>query len=125
MEALDAATGGRRQLDLLTEDVSLLMDALTASTPDGSWLQEAAVSLLTDPICLNSAGWVNGQHRAQAAIDAGARRLLVECCDGFKPRVKRSWRDQLSHIVRLPGGRHGRRRGHRGDAARAALSHNP
>lgn len=99
MDVIGHVVEGREQLELSPEDRVAYRDAVLAATPDGTWLQAAAESLWSDPICLNGAGWVNGQHRAQAAIDAGARRLLVECCDGFRPQLRRSWRQRLRDAV--------------------------
>jgi len=33
---------------------------------------------LMDPMRASRTGWVNGQHRAQAMIDAGVRQALFE-----------------------------------------------
>ena len=42
-----------------------------------SWQDEAFDSLFTDSISVEDGTWVNGQHRAQAMIDAGVRRTIL------------------------------------------------
>jgi hypothetical protein len=42
-----------------------------------SWQVEAFDSLLTDGISVEDGSWVNGQHRAQAMMDAGVRRTVL------------------------------------------------
>lgn len=78
VDAVTAVLGPVDELELFDEDRNRLLNRLLELTPSGSWLQQASASLLQDPICVDGTGWVNGQHRGQAAIDAGARQILVE-----------------------------------------------
>jgi hypothetical protein len=50
---------------------------IEARTDEDSWLCRAALSVLLDPMGANAGGWVNGQHRGQAMIDAGVRQTLL------------------------------------------------
>jgi hypothetical protein len=42
-----------------------------------SWSHQALRSVINVPLEVAHGSWVNGQHRAQAAIDAGAPRVLI------------------------------------------------
>lgn len=77
---MEAVIGPAPQLVVFDEDRWRLAQRIEELTPPDSWLQAAAVSLVQDPLCVDSSGWVNGQHRGQATIDGGARRVLVEIC---------------------------------------------
>ena len=80
MDVVAALLGPTGEVQLVDEDWAGLVQQVVARTPPGSWLQEAAVSLVQDPLCVDSAGWVSGQHRGQGAIDAAARQILAELC---------------------------------------------
>ncbi|WP_124774543.1 hypothetical protein [Micromonospora inaquosa] len=57
------------------------VDQQTATFPLSDWEREALLSLLIDtvrPYRPFQGGYNNGQHRAQAMLDAGVRRTLVE-----------------------------------------------
>jgi hypothetical protein len=75
---------------VLREDLHYyLMDDVAYRKADG-WEREAMRSLVVDPIRVDRPlphrdGYINGQHRAQAMIDAGVRRALIE-------RIDDSWR---------------------------------
>jgi hypothetical protein len=66
------------RLLLEEDDLWEVMGGIRERTLEGSWLQGAAQGVLLDPIRANRTGWVNGQHRAQAMIDAGVRWALLE-----------------------------------------------
>jgi hypothetical protein len=59
------------------DDRREVMRGIEERTPAG-WLRSAALSVLMDPMRASRTGWVNGQHRAQAMIDAGVRQALFE-----------------------------------------------
>lgn len=83
-QMLTSATGLHKpgqQLELTDDLRHELIDRIKKRTPPGSWLREAATSLLIDPIVIyipTEEGWINGQHRGQAMLDAGVRFTLLE-----------------------------------------------
>jgi hypothetical protein len=65
------------------EDIPQHVDQQAATISLTGWEREALLSLLIDtirPYRPLRGGYNNGQHRAQAMLDAGVRRTLVERC---------------------------------------------
>ncbi|MBM0256614.1 hypothetical protein [Micromonospora sp. 4G55] len=63
------------------EDIPHYVDHQAATMALSGWEREALLSLLIDtirPYRPFQGGYNNGQHRAQAMLDAGVRRTLVE-----------------------------------------------
>jgi hypothetical protein len=56
IQLVETVIGPARQLEVFDEERWRLVQRLEQ-------LQEAAVSLVQDPLCVDSSGWVNGQHR--------------------------------------------------------------
>jgi hypothetical protein len=69
--------GASRHLVLHDAELDDLRNRFAMATPAGTWLHTAIYSLLGDPLVVGESSWVNGQHRGQAAIDSGARHILV------------------------------------------------
>jgi hypothetical protein len=70
--------------DVDHDDIPSHVSQLATGLPLSHWEREALYTLLCDtvrpygPLRYRSLGYNNGQHRAQAMIDAGVRRTLVE-----------------------------------------------
>lgn len=69
--------------DLLGRDAEHpgLIAQISARTLPDIWLEQAATSLLMDPLVIyvpTTEGWINGQHRGRAMLDAGVVSTIVE-----------------------------------------------
>ena len=79
MSAVARAASDFENRDLSDSECHEFEAHLTRATAHDDWMRSAARSLIMAPLVVNSDGrWVNGQHRAQAARDAGARALLID-----------------------------------------------